>query len=79
VLDRIDEHPSPSTTYIPRAKLAEALPAAARLRGERFHRDFVPGKAIWCGCDPIIPMAGSIPAAVKLRPVRFCSATIAEN
>jgi hypothetical protein len=45
VLGRIDEHHRPRQ-YIPRAKLAEALRAVARLRGERFHRDFVPSKAI---------------------------------
>jgi hypothetical protein len=48
VVDRIDEHHRP-LQYIPRAKLVEALRAVARLRGERFHRDFVPSKAIRLG------------------------------
>jgi hypothetical protein len=45
MVGRIDEHHRPRQ-YIPQAKLAEALRAAARLRGERFHPDFVPPKAI---------------------------------
>ena len=48
MVDRIDEHHRP-LQYIPRAKLVEALRAVARLRGERFHRDFVPSKAIRLG------------------------------
>jgi hypothetical protein len=69
MVGRIDEHHRPRQ-YIPQAKLAEALRAAARLRGERFHPDFVPPKAIR-PATPIkwrrLNVCGGIAAAAILR------------